>query len=118
MTESENGIGTARMIGVTGDSWLSSRDVHSITEVMRKYIGMAESNVTITTFSLAYNKDTVEIFEDALERGVSVSIIASDLTETSPTTAGFVATVAAHAEFGSLIAEISAVETSAEYMSI
>ena len=46
------------------------------------------------------------------------SIIASDLTDTSPTTAGFVATVAAHAEFGSLIAEISAVETSAEYMSI
>ena len=46
------------------------------------------------------------------------SIIASDLTDTSPTTAGLVATVAAQAELGSRIADMSAVETSAEYISI
>lgn len=78
MTEDADCIGTVRMMGVTGDSWISNKNVHSITDVFRKYFGMADRSITITAYSITYNKDLLDVLEKTLERGVSISIIAND----------------------------------------
>ena len=124
MTEGEDDIGTTRMIGVTGDSWLSNKDVDSVTGVVRKYLGMADRNVTMTTFSLTYNKDFLDILENTLERGVTVSIIADKIDDEhhmTETLRGFAKkfprqfTVKSFSEkFGSLHAKIVSIDFTTE----
>ena len=78
MTEDADSIGTVGMIGVTGDSWLSNKDVHSITDVFRKYFGMSDSSVTMTAYSLTRSKDLFDILEKTLGRGIKITIIANN----------------------------------------
>ena len=77
MTEDADRIGIVKMMGVTGDSWISNKDVYSITDVFRKYFGMADSNITMTAYSLTRSEDLFDILEKTLERGIRITIIAN-----------------------------------------